>query len=110
MPPETWQAPQGEPIWQVIDRQAARYGERIALVFDEQPFSYTGVRDMAYRAAHALHDAGIGPGDRVSLLMENCPEHIFLWLGAALLGSVHVPINASNRGEFLRHQLANAEP
>src|SRR5258708_13343360 len=42
--------------------------------------------------------------------MENCPEHIFMWLGAALVGSVHVPINASNRGEFLRHQLANAEP
>src|SRR5439155_20983580 len=60
------------------------------------------------RAASALAAAGVGPGDRVALLMENSPEHIFLWLGAALLGSIHVPINASNRGEFLRHQLATA--
>lgn len=110
MSPETWHSPQGEPIWRVIDRQAERFGERTALVFDDEPFTYAGVRDMAYRAASALRNAGIGRGDRVSLLMENCPEHIFMWLGAALVGSVHVPINASNRGEFLRHQLANAAP
>jgi crotonobetaine/carnitine-CoA ligase len=110
MPTETWHPPQGEPIWQVIDRQADRHRDRIALVFEERPFSYADVRDMAYRAAAALRDAGIGAGDRVALLMENCPEHIWMWLGAALVGSVHVPINAANRGEFLRHQLANSEP
>jgi crotonobetaine/carnitine-CoA ligase len=109
MPPESWFPPQGEPIWQVIERQAQRYGDRVALVFEDQAYTYAGVRDMAYRAAGSLRRAGIGPGDRVALLMENCPEHIFMWLGGALVGSVHVPINAANRGEFLRHQLDNAQ-
>ena len=110
MPPERWYSAQGEPIWQVIERQAQRYGDRVALVFDDQPYTYAGVRDMAYRAAASLRSAGIGRGDRVALLMENCPEHIFAWLGGALVGSIHVPINAANRGEFLRHQLDNSEP
>jgi carnitine-CoA ligase len=106
--PDPWHPPQGEPIWQAIERGAERHGERVALVYEDRPYTYAEVRDLAYRAAGGLRAAGVGRGDRVALLMENCAEHIFLWLGGALAASVHVPINAANRGEFLRHQLANA--
>jgi crotonobetaine/carnitine-CoA ligase len=105
---EPWLPLQGEPIWQVVERQAEAYGDRAALVFEDVVYSYADIARQAHRAANALAAAGVRRGDRVALLMENCPEHIVLWLGAALVGSIHVPINAANRGEFLRHQLATA--
>jgi carnitine-CoA ligase len=105
---EPWLPMQGEPIWQAVERQAAAHGDRPALVFEEATYTYRQVGDEMRRAASALAAAGVRRGDRVALLMESSAEHLFLWLGAALLGSIHVPINASNRGEFLRHQLATA--
>jgi carnitine-CoA ligase len=108
MPADLWLPMQGEPIWQVVERQAKAFGNRTALVFQDAVYSYANLEREMRRAAGALARAGVGRGDRVVLLMENSAEHIFLWLGAALLGSIHVPINASNRGEFLRHQLATA--
>jgi carnitine-CoA ligase len=110
MPPEPWLPMQGEPIWQVVERQAQAYGDRTALLFEDVRYSYSDLEYEMKRAAGALAAAGVGRGERVAMLMENSAEHIFVWLGAALLGSIHVPINASNRGEFLRHQLATAGP
>src|SRR5258708_17261698 len=108
MPAEPWHPMQGEPIWQAVERQSADHGDRMALVFEDVAYSYAEIETEMQRPASALAAAGVGRGERVALLMENSAEHIFLWLGAALLGSIHVPINASNRGEFLRHQLATA--
>jgi acyl-CoA synthetase (AMP-forming)/AMP-acid ligase II len=47
----------------------------------------------ANRAAHALSRMGIVKGDRVALLMLNCPEFFECYFGLAKLGAVVVPLN-----------------
>jgi fatty-acyl-CoA synthase len=62
-----------------------------------------GFADLAERAhaiAHALHDAGLRPGERVAWLGLNHPAQIALLFALARLGAVLVPLN---------HRLSPAE-
>ncbi len=46
----------------------------------------------ARRAALGLHSLGLGRGDRVAILSENCPEWTLTDAGCQLAGVVDVPI------------------
>jgi crotonobetaine/carnitine-CoA ligase len=66
------------------------------------------VATTANRLANALADLGVGPGDRVAMLIENSAEAMLAWWGAVRLGAIAVPINTAYKGEYLRHQLADS--
>lgn len=66
--------------------------------------------EQAQRCAVALGEAGLGPGDRVALLVENRPEFLSLWFGCALAGVVSVPLNTALRGDILTYMLGQTEP
>ncbi|GAA0566277.1 AMP-binding protein [Actinomadura livida] len=68
------------------------------------------VQDRARRLAAGLHGLGVSPGDRVASIMQNRPEAIDLFFACAELGAVQVPLNVFLKGEFLRYQLADADP
>ena len=53
-----------------------------------QTMSWRELRDLVSRVAQAMQAAGIGPGDRVGLLLPNIPEAIAAVLAAASLGAV----------------------
>ena len=60
------------------------------------------------KAAGAPAAAGVRPGDRVALVMPNCPQHAVAVLGAMALGAVVVEHNplapaAELRGEYEAH-------
>ena len=46
-----------------------------ALVFDDRTLTYRELDAESSRAANALRDAGIGPGDRVAFVGKNIPEY-----------------------------------
>ena len=48
-------------------------------------------------------DLGIAKGDKVSIMLPNCPDFIYIWIGLAKIGAVEVPVNTNYKGEFLRH-------
>jgi len=62
----------------------------------------------ANRLAHALSELGVGHGDRVATLLDNRAEQVASFFAALKLGAVQVPVNTAYKGEFLRHQLADA--
>src|SRR5207302_1337983 len=81
--------------------QAARLGDRVCTWFEDEPVTYAQMQERGVAAANGLLALGVGPGDGVVILMENSPELLYTWFGAALLGAVSVPINTANRGTFL---------
>jgi len=78
------------------------------LDFPTRQYTAAEMDDESGRAAAALDALGIGRGDRIATLLDNCPAAVSLWLGALRLGAVPVPVNAANRGEFLRHPLVDS--
>jgi carnitine-CoA ligase len=87
-----------ESLFGVLARMAAARPESPFLVFEgddgtEQRRTYAEMRDHALAAAASLHERRIGPGDRVHLHLDNCPEFLDCLFGAAALGALVVPTN-----------------
>ena len=58
-----------------------------------QRLTYDELNARCNQTAHALHDAGVRPGDRVALLLLNGSEYLESFFAVAKLGAVVVPLN-----------------
>ena len=103
-----WTGSQGETLIGVLEDGAERHADKVAVSFGDQPVTYGQLLERSRSAANRLIDLGVGPGDTVALLMENCEEQITTLFATAAIGAVEVAVNTAYRGEFLRHQLRNA--
>jgi long-chain acyl-CoA synthetase len=91
---------------------AARFGSRVALRFREHgPFrdlSWTAYRRQADRAACALIDLGIEPGDRIGILSENRYEWLVADIAVLSTGAADVPLHAPLSAEQVAYQLGHS--
>ena len=96
------------PIPDMVLEVASRYPKRTAIDFFARQLTYAELAKEMRQAAGALHQAGVRPGDRVALVMPNCPQHAVAVLGTMLLGAVvveHNPLAPAGEleGEYERH-------
>ena len=96
------------PIPDMVLEVASRYPKRAAIDFFARQLTYAQLAQEMRLAAGALHQAGVRPGDRVALVMPNCPQHAVAVLGTMLLGAVvveHNPLAPAGEleGEYERH-------
>ena len=61
------------------------------------------------RTARLLGDLGLARGDRVMLLLGNCPAFLDLWFGAAAVGAVIVPVNTASSEAELEYLAGHSE-
>ena len=94
----------------ILSLQAARYGDKALIASAARSITYAAAPEIAARCAGRLAAAGVQAGDRVIVFLPNGMDLIGLWLGAAWLGAVLVPINTEFRGPQLYHTLALADP
>lgn len=90
-------------LGELIEDRVKRNGDKIFLRFKDQNFSYREIDRFSNRCAHAFMNLGIAKGDKVSIMLPNRPEYLYIWFGLAKIGAVEVPVNTSYKGEFLRH-------
>ena len=93
----------------VLERQVKKYGNRTFLHYKDQEFGFKDLNDAANRVASGLQKLGIAKGDKVAIVMDNCPEFLFLLLGLSKLGAIQVPINTAHRGDILTYMLDNSD-
>jgi fatty-acyl-CoA synthase len=85
------------------DEAARRWGDREALCFEGQRWSFTQFQEEVKRTAKALIRLGVQPGDNVSLWVTNRPEWLFFFFALAKIGAVTVPINTRFRTDDLEY-------
>ena len=78
-------------------RQVALRAKRADGTYAEWTYADYAAR-VAAAAAH-LRSLGVGPGDRVVLMMRNIPEFHFIDLGVAALGATSISIYNSSSPE-----------
>ena len=72
---------------------ARDHGDKPALLFKGTTFSYGELEAQSDAFAAALAARGVRPGDRVALLLPNCPQFFIAEFGAWKAGAVVVPLN-----------------
>ena len=75
-------------LHQVLFRSARLYPDRVAFDFMGRTWTYRESVSEVRRAATVLAGAGVRPGDRVAMVMPNCPQHVFAVLATSLLGAI----------------------
>ena len=95
-------------IGYIAKKRAALTPRKTAFVYDDRPFTYKELNDNSNRIAHVLQEKGIRKGDRISVLLKNCPEFLEVFFAAAKLGIIFVPLNFRLVGPELEYQMNNA--
>ncbi|MGD8887745.1 MAG: AMP-binding protein, partial [Desulfobacterales bacterium] len=68
-------------------------GDKQAILFEDQQFTYRQLAENVNRAANMLTDLGVGMESRVMILLRDTPEMIFSFYGAIKAGAVPIPTN-----------------
>ena len=90
-------------IHHLLDRQRAVRPDATALIdHDGSRHSYGRFADAVDRMAADLARRGLGPGDRLLIVAENCAALAALILAASRLDAVAVPVNARMTGHELQ--------
>ena len=98
------------PIPAAFAAQVARVPEAVAISAGERSWTYREVEQAANRLAHLLAREGVGPGQRVALLLPRTAEAIVAMLAVLKTGAAYVPIDPvvpAARSEFV---LGDAAP
>ncbi|WP_193605225.1 AMP-binding protein [Nocardioides dongkuii] len=96
-----------EPITAGLARAAQRWPDRVATDFLGATATFAETERAVRRAMGALRDLGVGPGDRVALVLPNCPSHLVAYHAALRLGAVVVELNPTYSVAELEHLLAD---
>jgi carnitine-CoA ligase len=107
--PDTWSVGQRDTVIDALDRAVAKHPQRILLDIGGELLSYMDVDRLSTRLAHALAELGVRQAETVVTMLDNNADAIISWLAINKLRAVSVPINTALRGEFLRHQIADAD-
>ncbi|MDQ1128769.1 long-chain-fatty-acid--CoA ligase [Microbacterium sp. SORGH_AS_0888] len=75
-----------------------------ALEFFGRETSYRSLQEQVDRVAAALHERGVRAGDRVAIVLPNCPQHIVAFYAVLRLGAVVVEHNPLYTPRELRTQ------
>lgn len=92
----------------IIRRAARQHRDRIALVADGVRRTFAELDERTDRLAHRLRSLGLEIGDRVAVLMQNCPEAIECDFAIAKAGLVRVSINARLQPSEIEYILNDA--
>lgn len=80
-----------------LDQWAESDPGRFAFALDSservEEYTYGDVVKQSFRIAASLSAAGVRPGDRIGILMDNSPHWVFALLGIIRIGGIGVPLS-----------------
>lgn len=97
-------------IHQLLERSAARFPEKTAIVFDGMRISYRQIDDQSTGVATFLRAQGLQKGDRVALLLENSIDYVIGYYGILKAGCVAAPLNPGLKPDGLQYLLDDLQP
>jgi long-chain acyl-CoA synthetase len=97
-----------ECLTEMLAASVLRFGDRVALDFFGAETTYTQLADQVSRAAEALRTVGVRSGDRVALVLPNCPQHVVAFYATLRLGAVVVEHNPLYTATELARQMSDA--
>lgn len=85
-----------------------RYPDNNALYFMGKTMTYRELYEAAARLASGLASRGIKAGDRVAIMLPNCPQAVISYYGALFAGAVIVQTNPLYVERELEHQMKDS--
>src|SRR5689334_25141891 len=96
------------PMHRLLEDTAHKLPQQTATVFFGARLTYAQLNAQANRLATALRNLGLEEGDRVALLLPNCPQFVIAYYATLKAGGVVVPTNPTYKPREIEYQLKDA--
>jgi len=87
----------------LYERSVKEAGACVATDFFGHTKTYSELGDEISRAAEGLRSLGVRAGDRVAIILPNCPQHVIAFYAILRLGAIVVEHNPLYTSRELRH-------
>lgn len=109
-----WQIPERYNMGvDVCDKWAAREPDRLALIHaaadgSVDEYTFGRLRDCSNRLANVLRAQGVERGDRVAILLPQCPETAYGHIAVHKLGAISIPLFTLFGADALAYRLSDS--
>ncbi|KGT96360.1 non-ribosomal peptide synthetase, partial [Dickeya fangzhongdai] len=97
-------------IHELVEQQAARQPDAVAVVFEGQSLRYLELNEQANQLAHWLIELGVRPDQRVAIALERSVDLVVALLATLKAGGAYVPLDPVYPEERLNYILSDSEP
>jgi glycopeptidolipid biosynthesis protein len=97
-------------IPELFAAQVARTPHALALVCEGRSLTYGELDEAANRLAHVLAGRGVGPGERVALLLPRAVDAVVAIMAVLKTGAAYVPLDPAHPDERIGFVLRDAAP
>lgn len=99
-----------------------RYIEALKLPIEKNPkkiflthiktgrnFTYGDIAEISAKIAHSFATEGMVKGDKVAIVLPNCPEFVFLYFACMQAGAIAIPVNINLHPHEIAFILENSD-
>lgn len=94
---------------QMFEESVRKYADHTAITFFNQIYTYKQLHHLINNVASSLHHMGVKKGDRVALMLPNCPQYPIGYYAALKCGATIVQINPMYKSSELLYVLNDSE-
>lgn len=76
----------------LADKNIEKFGEYVSQIYEEKEYTNVDIIKLANRLSNALINLGVKRGDRIVVLLPNCPEVIISYLAIFKMAAMAIPV------------------
>jgi long-chain acyl-CoA synthetase len=85
--------PPRQQLYQILQLAAGNFSEKPAIAFMGAQLTFSEVKNQVDRLATSLSQLGIVKGDRIGIMLPNCPQYLIAFFAIVRLGAIVTNIN-----------------
>ena len=93
----------------LLQETTRRYPDNPAIIYEGKQISYENLNRFVEALAHHMQGFGVQKGDKVAIMLANCPEFVISYFAALRLGAVAVTLNVMSTSYELQHLIENCD-
>lgn len=95
-------------LGELLVQTTQKFPDQQAILFLGKRITYQELCHDVYRLANGLQSLGIQKGDRVAIMLPNCPQAVIAYYAVLMMGAIVVQVNPTYTERELQHQLADS--
>jgi long-chain acyl-CoA synthetase len=92
-------------IPELLDEAVKKWGNKTGVIFYGKKIKHKEIYELSLRFANALHNLGVRKGDKVAILLPNCPQFIIAYHAILRIGAVASAISPLYSPREIRFQV-----
>lgn len=96
------------PVQRFLTRAYEKYPSKVAIHFTGRDVTYKELYESSLKFANYLLRLGVEKGDRVAIMLPNCPQAVIAYYGILYAGGIVVQTNPLYTERELQYQMADS--